>query len=86
MARSRTTKTLAKRIELDYFQKPQPFRTWRRRLTLAAAVAAATAVALALLPAGRSVWSAGSLTAPHALFDEDCGACHGPEPAVSGVG
>jgi hypothetical protein len=76
VARARTTKTLAKRIELDYFHKPNALRAWMRRLSWTAAGIAGLVVLLALRPAGRIAWSSGGLTPPHALFEADCAACH----------
>jgi len=76
LPRSRTTKKLAQRIDLNYFREPRPLRQWRFRLSLAA-----LALALAWIGwhAGRrdnDVYSAGKLSAAHAVFSNRCSACH----------
>ena len=81
MARSRTTKALAKRIELDYFHRPHPLRTWKGRISGGALALTILAVGWALLPSQRIAWSGGDLSAPHAIFQRTCGACHGFGPA-----
>ena len=79
MARSRTTKTLAKRIELDYFHRRHPWRTWRARASWIGVAAAALAIAWWCLPARRIVWSSGPLSGPHAVLQADCASCHGTD-------
>jgi mono/diheme cytochrome c family protein len=76
LPRSRTTKKLAQRIDLNYFREPRPLRQWRFRLSLAA-----LALALAWIGwhAGRrdnDVYSAGKLSAAHVVFSNRCSACH----------
>src|SRR5262245_21659206 len=83
MARSRTTKTLAKRIELDYFHRRHHWRSWRARASWAGVAAAAAAVAWWCLPARRIAWSSGPLSAPHAVLQADCSSCHGVERAAN---
>ncbi len=78
MARARTTKTLAKRIQLDYFRRAHPLRTWRARASWAAMLLAAAGVAWALRPAGRIAWSGGALAPAHRMLESDCASCHGP--------
>jgi hypothetical protein len=81
--RPRTTKGVAKRIELTYYRKPHPFRRWWRILGIAVpAVGAAWLLALAALGDQR-VYSGGSVVAAHRMFESDCGRCHAevPRPA-----
>jgi hypothetical protein len=82
MARTRTSKRLAQRFDREYFKKPHPFRTWRRRLSLIAVLLSLGGVAWGLMPARRMVWSKGALSPAHTFLRDDCGACHGP-PRVS---
>ncbi|HKY33550.1 MAG TPA: cytochrome c3 family protein [Candidatus Polarisedimenticolia bacterium] len=78
MARARTTKTIAKRIDLGYFLRPHPLRTWKGRAGWTAALLSGLAAGWWLLPAQRIAWSAGDLSPAHAFFQHDCASCHGP--------
>jgi hypothetical protein len=82
LPRTRTTKKLAQRIDLNYFRRPAPLRQWRFWLSLAA-------IALALIWIGwhaarrdDAVYSAGKLSAAHAVFSNRCSACHVSVPGV----
>jgi len=77
MARSRTTKTLAKRIQLDYFTRPHPLRAWKARASWAAVAVCALVTLWWLMPSRRLAWAGGELTAAHAVLAADCGSCHG---------
>jgi hypothetical protein len=72
------TKGIAQRLDLDYLRKPNAFRDWRRRLTWMAPLAAAVAVAPFIAGVGDSgkVFSNGSVTRAHRIFEGDCAACH----------
>lgn len=76
MARNRTTKAVAQRIDLNYFKRATPFK--KARLWLAA-----LAPAIALVWIGWHFWghdnrvySSGRLSAAHAVLEKDCAACH----------
>lgn len=82
MPRSRTTKTIAKRIDLGYFTRPHALRTARFRAALAAALLAAVWIGAATLRPGARpplldhVHNPGPLTAPHAMWQHECTQCH----------
>ncbi len=76
MPRTRTTKKLAQRIDLDYFKRPSPLRRWRFLLSIAAAALALLWVAWHGLRSDRRVYSAGGLSTAHAVLTERCSACH----------
>ena len=79
MARARTTKKLAQRIDLNYFQRPTPLKHAKFWLSLSAPLFAL----LWLLGRGSSdlrVYSSGSLSRAHAVLEKDCAACHLPQP------
>jgi hypothetical protein len=76
LPRTRTTKKLAQRIDLDYFKRPSPFRRWRFLLSIAAPVAAIAALASYGLRGDRQVYSAGGLSTAHAVLSKQCAACH----------
>jgi Cytochrome c7 and related cytochrome c len=74
--RTRTTKGLAKRIDLQYFTRPHPFRTWRRILAIALPLLLVTWVFASRLSAGPKVFSKGPLSHGHAAFSSQCQLCH----------
>ena len=77
MARSRTTKGLAKRIALDYFKRPHPFRSLKSVLSWGAAIAGAILVMAVIVGAARRVVIPGPVSEPHTLFESECSRCHG---------
>lgn len=76
VARTRTTKKLAQRIDLNYFKRPTPYK--RAKLWLCVVV---PLLALAWI-AGRGffhdsrVYSSGRMSEPHAVLEKQCAACH----------
>ncbi len=76
MPRTRTTKKLAQRIDLDYFKRPSPLRRWRLLLSIAAPVLAILCVAWFAIRSDRRVYSAGALSSAHAVLSKQCSACH----------
>lgn len=83
MIRKRTSKSIAKRHDLNYFKKGSPIRNWQWRIAVVA-----LAIALAWLGIsswrGASAFSAGPVSAPHAVFGQKCVVCH--TPVVRGAG
>ena len=76
MPRTRTTKKLAQRIDLDYFKRPSPMRRWRFWLSLAAPVFGVAWLAWYAARSDRRVYSAGNLAQAHAVLTKQCSACH----------
>ena len=76
MPRTRTTKKLAQRIDLDYFKRPSPLRRWRFLLSVAAPALAILWIAWYGIRSDRRVYSAGSLSTAHAVLTKQCSACH----------
>jgi hypothetical protein len=76
MARTRTTKAVAQRIDLNYFKRATPFK--RAKLWLAILAPAAAAVWIGWHVWGRDnrVYSSGRLSAAHAVLETQCAACH----------
>jgi hypothetical protein len=76
MARTRTTKKLAQRVDLNYFKRPTPFK--RAKLWLS--------VLVPLLALGWLVWrgitrdslvySSGRMSTAHAVLEKQCAVCH----------
>ena len=75
LRRIRTTKKLAKRMDLQYFTQPHPFRSWRLWLSVLVPVVAVIWFA-ALRAHGQKVYSSGPLSASHAVFAKRCDVCH----------
>ncbi|MGB6544614.1 MAG: hypothetical protein WBE97_03220, partial [Candidatus Acidiferrales bacterium] len=76
MPRTRTTKKLAQRIDLNYFRRAAPLRQWRNRLSFSALAIALLWVGYYAARRDSAVYSAGQLSAAHAVFSNRCGACH----------
>jgi hypothetical protein len=75
-----TTKTRAKRIELDYFKRPHPFRRWRLILSVAAPLVAALWLLAHAVQGNQRMYSSGTVSTAHQMFETDCQVCHGPGP------
>jgi len=75
LRRVRTTKKLAKRIDLQYFTQPHPFRSWRLWLSVSVPLVAVAWFA-AVRASGQKVYSAGPLSASHAVLGKRCEVCH----------
>ncbi|HUI26422.1 MAG TPA: hypothetical protein VL403_10100 [Candidatus Kryptonia bacterium] len=76
MSRPRTTKELAKRIELNYYRRAGAWQRWRRNLSIAAAAVAAAWLSLAALRGDRRLYNSGPVSVRHAVFGAQCQACH----------
>jgi hypothetical protein len=76
LPRTRTTKKLAQRIDLDYFKRTSPLRRWRLWLSIAALVVAIGCVAWFGVRGDRRVYSAGNLSPAHAVLTRQCSVCH----------
>jgi hypothetical protein len=76
LPRTRTTKKLAQRIDLDYFKRPSPLRHWLFLLSVAALALAVLWIAWYSIRKDRRVYSAGSLSSAHAVLTKQCSACH----------
>src|SRR5439155_15720318 len=70
-------KTLASWLELDYFRRPRPLRRVRRLVTGLVLLGCALLVAgVALVPGSRRIYQAAPVSTAHALFNDNCEACH----------
>src|SRR5262245_46607641 len=76
MARTRTTKTVAQRIDLNYFKKATQFK--RAKLWLAALMPAVAVawIGLHFFADDHRVYSSGRLSPAHAVLEKQCEACH----------
>ncbi len=78
MRRVRTTKSLAKRIDLQYFTRAHPLRRWRLWLSLALPVVCLGVFFAVRAQGGPKVYSSGPLSSAHAALSKQCAVCHAP--------
>ncbi|MGH9528880.1 MAG: cytochrome c3 family protein, partial [Terriglobales bacterium] len=73
--RIRTTKNLARRIDLQYFKQTHPLRSWR--LVLSILIPAVALGWFGILRAhNQKIYSSGPLSAAHAMLGKQCNVCH----------
>jgi len=76
MARTRTTKKLAQRIDLNYFKRPTPLKRAKFRLSVLLLAIATAWIAWRGFSKDHRVYSSGRLSEPHAILEKECAACH----------
>jgi hypothetical protein len=76
MARTRTTKTVAQRIDLNYFKRPTPFRRAKLWLAILAPVIALAWLGFHFFGRDNRVYSSGRLSPAHAVLEKQCATCH----------
>src|SRR5256885_138218 len=76
VARTRTTKKLAQRIDLNYFKRPTPLKRAKLWLAILLPVIALVWIAGHFIARNSRVYSSGRLSNPHAVFETQCAACH----------
>src|SRR5215470_11134913 len=76
LRRIRTTKKLAKRIDLQYFKRPHPLRRWRFWLSVGVPLLALGWLMTQRAQGGQKAYSSGPLSASHAVFTQQCSLCH----------
>ena len=74
--RTRTTKKLAQRIDLNYFKRAYPIPRWRRILSIAAAGLGLAWLGWAGLTGKQSAFNAGPLAKGHVILTNNCASCH----------
>jgi hypothetical protein len=72
----RTTKTIAQRIDLNYFKRPSRWRTWRFALSLALPCLAVVWLAAYGVARNNHAYSSGKMSPAHAVLVQQCSACH----------
>src|SRR5215467_7211887 len=76
MARTRTTKKLAQRIDLNYFKRPTPLKRAKFWLSLLLPLLALVWIASRGFTGDHRVYSSGRLSRSHAVLEKDCSVCH----------
>ena len=83
--RTYTTKTRAKRIALDYFKRPHPFRRAKLLLSIALPALAAVVVLAYAVRKDHRMYNSGPVSTAHAMFGARCEHCHAPAPTAAGA-
>ena len=68
LRRARTTKQLAKRIDLQYFARPHTLRRWRFWLSVLVPVVVMLWFVVQRFEGGKKTYSSGPLAQAHAVF------------------
>ena len=76
MARTRTTKKLAQRIDLNYFKRPTPLKRAKFSLCLLLPLLALVWITWRGFSGDRRVYSSGRMSKAHAILEKECAACH----------
>src|ERR1700691_6037016 len=74
--RTRSTKKLAQRIDLNYFKKLYPVPRWRRILSFGLSAVALLWLGWEGLAGKQRPYNAGPLAYSHALLTNNCASCH----------
>src|SRR5579864_5591351 len=74
--RTRTTKKLAQRIDLNYFKKVYSIPRWRRILSAAVTLLGVAWLGWAALSGKQQAFNAGPLAPAHAILSQNCTSCH----------
>ena len=82
MARTRTTKKLAQRIDLNYFKRSTPLKRAKFWLSLFVPALAVMWIFWCALHKDARVYSSGRMSAPHAILETQCAACHVQKASV----
>jgi len=76
VARTRTTKKLAQRIDLNYFKRSTPLKRAKFWLGLLLPLLALVWIAERALSKDSRVYSSGRMSEAHAVLEKECAACH----------
>lgn len=76
MPRVRTTKSLAKRIDLQYFTRRSVFGKWRLWLSVGIPVLGVAWLVYARVARNQNVYTKGPLSSAHAVLTTNCSLCH----------
>jgi hypothetical protein len=76
VARTRTTKKLAQRIDLNYFKRSTPLKRAKFWLSLVLPLLALIWISWRGFSGDHRVYSSGRMSKAHAVLEKDCAACH----------
>jgi hypothetical protein len=76
VARTRTTKKLAQRIDLDYFKRPTRLKRAKFWLSLLLPLLALVWITWRGFSGDHRVYSSGRMSEAHAVLEKECSSCH----------
>ncbi len=76
MARTRTTKKLAQRVDLNYFKRPTAFKRAKLWLSVLIPLLAVGWIAWRGFTRDSRVYSSGRMSEAHTVLERQCAACH----------
>jgi hypothetical protein len=76
VARTRTTKKLAQRIDLNYFKRPTPLKRAKFWFSLLLPLLAIIWISWHAFTRDARVYSSGRMSEPHAILEKECASCH----------
>jgi hypothetical protein len=82
VARTRTTKKLAQRIDLNYFKRSTPLKRARLWLSVLVPLVAVLWISWHAVHKDARVYSSGRMSAPHAVLEKECASCHVQKASV----
>jgi hypothetical protein len=80
--RTRTTKKLAQRIDLNYFKRPTAYKSAKFWLSLLLPVVALVWIGWRGTAKDSRVYSSGRMSAAHAVLEKECATCHVQQAGV----
>jgi hypothetical protein len=85
VARTRTTKKLAQRIDLNYFKRPTGLKRAKFWLSMGLPALALVWIAWHGFARDSRVYSSGRMSESHAVLEAECAACHKQTPGAFSV-
>lgn len=79
MARTRTTKKLAQRIDLNYFKRPTASKRLKFWISVLFPLLALIWIAERGISGDSRIYSSGRMSAAHAVLEKQCQTCHLPQ-------
>jgi hypothetical protein len=76
VARNRTTKKIAQRIDLNYFKRPTRLKRAKFWLSVLSMLLALIWVSTRTMNGDHQIYSSGHLGVAHAILEKNCAACH----------
>jgi hypothetical protein len=79
VARTRTTKKLAQRIDLNYFKRPTVFKRVKLWSSVLLPVIALVWIGGRSFSGDSRIYSSGRMSSAHAVLEKQCATCHAPQ-------
>jgi hypothetical protein len=79
VTRTRTTKKLAQRIDLNYFKRPSRYKRVKFWLSLLLPLSAVAWIAWHSFSNDSRAYSSGRMSSAHAVLEKECTTCHVPQ-------